>query len=229
MIEEPATMVNDRANPQQASTTTSSTSNNLISDSNGVCLLVIDRRLDLVTPMVTPLTYAGLLDEIVSIDSGFIHVQERVINPPDDEGVNGNNHKNKDETKAPNNSSIPFDDDNEGEKSKENNKVNRNIVALGVHAGDTLFEEVRDQHVEKFGTFLQNQAIALKESHQNFTSKGTQKDLHEIHQFVKQIPVRVFLLFLCSLSVKDKNYSHSFLLICVSAIRNRSSHRTYDR
>jgi len=58
-----------------------------------------------------------------------------------------------------------------------------------VHAGDTLYAEVRDQHVEKFGSFLQNQAIALKESHSNFTSKGTKKDLNEIHQFVKQIPI----------------------------------------
>ena len=60
---------------------------------------------------------------------------------------------------------------------------------LGVHAGDTLFKEVRNQHVEQFGSFLQNQAIALKESHANFTNKGTQKDLQQIHQFVKQIPV----------------------------------------
>ena len=64
------------------------------------------------------------------------------------------------------------------------------MVVLGVHAGDTLFAEVRDQHVEKFGSFLQNQAMALKESHANFTNKGTKKDLSEIHQFVKQIPVR---------------------------------------
>ena len=66
------------------------------------------------------------------------------------------------------------------------------IVSLGVHAGDTLYAEVRDQHVEKFGSFLQNQALALKESHSNFTSKGTKKDLNEIHQFVKQIPVSRF-------------------------------------
>ena len=37
---------------------------------------------------------------------------------------------------------------------------------------------------------MQNQAMALRESHANFTNKGTKKDLTEIHQFVKQIPVR---------------------------------------
>lgn len=52
---------------------------------------------------------------------------------------------------------------------------------------DTLYTEVRDQHVEKFGSFLQDQAKALKESHANFSDKN--KDLTEIHQFVKQIPI----------------------------------------
>jgi len=33
-------------------------------------MMIIDRKVDLVTPMVTPLTYEGLLDDIVGIDSG---------------------------------------------------------------------------------------------------------------------------------------------------------------
>mmetsp|Transcript_45942 Transcript_45942/g.112091 ORF Transcript_45942/g.112091 Transcript_45942/m.112091 type:complete len:882 (+) Transcript_45942:148-2793(+) len=173
----------DFANPQQASSSSSSSS--LVSDSNGVCLMVMDRRLDLVTPMVTPLTYAGLLDEVVSIDSGFIHIPERVINPPDDDDEDTSDKKIKSGSSGDN----PFDD-GDGNDSKKKTKSARNeVVALGVHAGDSLFAEVRDQHVEKFGSFLQNQAVALKESHQNFTSKGTQKNLNEIHQFVKQIPI----------------------------------------
>jgi len=36
---------------------------------------------------------------------------------------------------------------------------------------------------------LQNQAVALKESHANFTSRETKKDLDEIEKFVKQIPI----------------------------------------
>lgn len=35
-----------------------------------VAMVVIDRKVDLVTPMVTPLTYEGLLDEVVGIDCG---------------------------------------------------------------------------------------------------------------------------------------------------------------
>ena len=68
-------------------------------------------------------------------------------------------------------------------------QTNKEIVSLAVTGSDTLFAEVRDQHVEKFGSFLQNQAKALRESHANFTNKEKKKDLSEIHQFVKQIPV----------------------------------------
>ena len=117
---------------------------------NVVSMMVIDRKVDMLTPMLTPLTYEGLLDEVVGIDCGFLKVNVQVINPEDAE---------------------PED------------------VALGVNGSDALYMEVRDQHVEKFGSFLQNQAKALQQSHANFTNKEKKKDLDEIHQFVKQIPI----------------------------------------
>ena len=98
----------------------------------------------------------------------FIHVNVNMINPDDE--------VEEEEKKK---STNPF----------EPTSKKAEIVSLGVHAGDSLYAEVRDQHVEKFGSFLQNQALALRESHANFTQKGNKKDLQEIHQFVKQIPV----------------------------------------
>jgi biopolymer transport protein ExbD len=62
----------------------------------------------------------------------------------------------------------PEDDDAE----KKQSTAAEEPVALGVNGSDSLYAEVRDQHVEKFGSFLQNQAKALRESHQNFTSQG---------------------------------------------------------
>ena len=35
-----------------------------------IAMMFIDRKIDMVTPMVTPLTYEGLLDEVVGIDTG---------------------------------------------------------------------------------------------------------------------------------------------------------------
>ena len=128
------------------------TSPNISSSEEGdiVAMLVLDRKVDMVTPMLTPLTYEGLLDEVIGIDCGFMNVNVEVINP----------------------------------ESEESEKV-----SLAVTGSDTLYQEVRDQHVEKFGSFLQNQAKALQESHANFTNKEKKKDLSEIHQFVKNIPI----------------------------------------
>ena len=74
----------------------------------------------MVTPMLTPLTYEGLLDDVVGIDVGFLNINAKVINPDAEES-------------------------------------NNEDISLGAMASDTLYAEVRDQHVEKFGSFLQNQ------------------------------------------------------------------------
>lgn len=144
---------------------TYSKKNEQVEGGDVTALIIIDRKVDMVTPMLTPLTYEGLLDETLGIDCGFIQVNVNTINPEDDNDIA---HK----------------------KSKKKDDDNDQLVALGVNGSDSLYAEIRDQHVEKFGSFLQNQAIALRESHSNFTSvKGKKKDLSEIHQFVKQIPI----------------------------------------
>ena len=126
------------------------------SDGYVASMIIFDRKVDMVTPMTSPLTYEGLLDDVVGIDCGFVAVDVDTINPEDKE---------------------------------ESTNEDVGVVTLGVNASDTLYAEVRNQHVEKFGSFLQNQAMALRESHTNFTDKGKKKDLSEIHQFVKNIPV----------------------------------------
>ncbi len=147
----------------------------LMQAKSGVLAMVLmDRRLDMVTPMITPLTYEGLLDEMVGIECGHLELFEDIINPDNEE---------EEESKSSSNSNNPFDD-TPTRSTKSTTKV-----SLGVHEGDMLYAEVRDQHVEKFGSFLQNQAKALIETKANFTSKETKKDLDEIQNFVKQLPV----------------------------------------
>lgn len=132
-------------------------------ESREICaLMVLDRKVDLVTPLLTPLTYEGLIDDVLQIDAGMIHVSSDIIHPPDEEGTTS-------ETKS------------------SKNESHSNHVLLPLNDLDTLYVEVRDQHVEKFGSFLQEQAKALKNTHADFSDKN--KDLSEIHQFVKQIPI----------------------------------------
>jgi hypothetical protein len=140
-------------------------------------LLVIDRKVDLVTPLLTPLTYEGLIDEVVGIDSGYIQVEESLIDPSSGEDDEQNKEKQ---------STNPFD--NEGNVRSVSASSKSQKVAVALNGTDTLFAEVRSQHMEKFGSFLQDQAKALKERHSNFTTKKD-ADLTQIHEFVKNIPV----------------------------------------
>lgn len=132
-------------------------------------LIVIDRRIDLVTPMLTPLTYEGLIDDVLQIQvGGCVSVKKTIIEPDDD----------------------PKSDQQHQWQQKHQEEVKEDTVLLLLNDSDPLYTEVRDKHVETFGSFLQNQAKALKESHSQFTNReAAQLDLTEIHQFVKQIPV----------------------------------------
>lgn len=131
-------------------------------------LLVIDRRIDLVTPMLTPLTYEGLIDDVLHIQvGGCVSVKKTIIEPDDD-----------------------HDQQHQWQQKLQEEVKEDTTVLLSLNDSDPLYTEVRDKHVETFGSFLQNQAKALKESHSQFTNRETaQLDLTEIHQFVKQIPV----------------------------------------
>jgi hypothetical protein len=122
-------------------------------------MVILDRKIDLITPMITPLTYEGLLDDLLHIEAGIIKVETDLISPPEEASASSSANTYR----KPKHMYLPLND------------------------ADTLYTEVRDQHVEKFGSFLQEQAKALKESHSNFSDRN--KDLNEIHQFVKQIPI----------------------------------------
>lgn len=56
-------------------------------------VVLIDRNVDLVTPMCSPMTYEGLLDEILGITHGFITVDAELI--ADDDGATPNNNANR--------------------------------------------------------------------------------------------------------------------------------------
>ncbi|KAL7449429.1 hypothetical protein ACHAWC_001491, partial [Mediolabrus comicus] len=131
-------------------------------------LLVIDRKVDLVTPMLTPLTYEGLIDDVLQIQvGGCVSVKKSIVEPDDGQ-----------------------DDHNQRRRGGGRDNMNKDAkILLPLNDSDPLYTEVRDKHVEVFGSFLQNQAKALKESHSQFTNRETARDLSEIHQFVKQIPV----------------------------------------
>jgi vacuolar protein sorting-associated protein 33A len=155
------------AQPSTSSSSSYENENDIVPTSESVAAIVLfDRKIDMVSPLVTSLTYEGLLDDIVGIENGCINVNIDIVNPPEDETT---------------------DDDKERLKKKVVTTPDK-MVSLAMNDSDTMFVEIRDQHVEQFGTYLQQQAKSMQATQNDFKATGKQKELSELHQFVKQLP-----------------------------------------
>jgi hypothetical protein len=152
------------------SSSTSINRNDDESSGDVAALVILDRKVDMVTPLATPLTYEGLLDDVLGIDCGFLHIPVHTINPPDDQDESTTQGTKK-------------------QSSSSSISISNPMVALAVNSTvDSIFAAIRNQHVEQFGSFLQNQARALKAVRNDFTETGRQKNLEELKKFVKNIP-----------------------------------------
>ncbi|KAM6498628.1 ATP binding protein [Amanita muscaria] len=46
------------------------------------CLIILDRRVDMITPLLTQLTYEGLIDEVFNIRNSHVEVPASLLSPP---------------------------------------------------------------------------------------------------------------------------------------------------
>ncbi|PSS29662.1 hypothetical protein PHLCEN_2v2810 [Hermanssonia centrifuga] len=65
-------------------TTSSDSGNNLLGTISEKldCLIIIDRKADLITPMLTQLTYEGLVDELIGIKNSHVELPVSLLTPP---------------------------------------------------------------------------------------------------------------------------------------------------
>lgn len=66
-----------------SSSSSSSASSSTLSNNYGQIdsMIILDRQVDMVTPLCTQLTYEGLVDEIVGIKNSFVEVDPALTNP----------------------------------------------------------------------------------------------------------------------------------------------------
>jgi len=124
-------------------------------------LVIIDREVDFVTPLLTPLTYEGLIDEIIGIQNGYIKVNPEMVEVDGDTAPESAKEKVASKPKKP--------------------------IAIPLNSSDALFQLIRNQNIEKLGSFLQDQAKSIREAYASFR-QNKDASITEIHQFVKQIP-----------------------------------------
>ncbi|KAL8286886.1 hypothetical protein RQP46_003892 [Phenoliferia psychrophenolica] len=125
-------------------------------------LIVIDRQVDLVTPLCTQLTYEGLVDEVVGIRNAHVEVDPILLNPTPAAS-----------TSTPSSSSFGL-----GAQPPKKRKHLLNSSA------DALFAELRDKNFAVVGAILNRTARRLNDDYER---RHQAKTTTELRQFVGQL------------------------------------------
>lgn len=137
-------------------------------------MVLLDRDVDLFSAMVSPLTYEGLIDEVVGIHNGKIRVDASVLGDEKDELKLPQNIAGASAGAAPAKDTAPAH--LPGEK-----------VDICLDSSDATYADIRDLSIEQLGAYLQDRALQIKTSYSNFREKKD-ASIVEIHDFVKKIP-----------------------------------------
>ena len=127
-------------------------------------LLLMDRNADLLTPLVTQLTYEGLIDEIYNIENNNVKLPSEKFKTKDSEKGEGSS------------SSTSL-------KSLAN--PNSKITKMTLNSNEELYAKLRDQNFLAVGSILNQTAkdLAAKED-----ERHNAKSVSQLKQFVDIIP-----------------------------------------
>lgn len=141
----------------------------------------LDREVDMVSALVTPLTYEGLIDEIIGIENNRIKV---------DASIAGEEKDDNGQSMAPPSSNIIHSASTSSKSNVGGNAASSSApsrVTVILDNNDLMYGEIRNQSIERLGVILQEKAIKIRELYSNFR-ENKDATLSEIHDFVKKIP-----------------------------------------
>ncbi|SCO66682.1 vacuolar protein sorting-associated protein 33, putative [Plasmodium vivax] len=140
------------------------------------CCVIIDRRIDMVTPFCTPFTYEGLLDHLFGISNLQIEIPRYII---------FNEASKASKASTP---STPLGERRE-EGSQHHSDVLKNMMVRVKlkNSVDVLYNDIKDLNPNQVGLYLHNKASEIKET---YKEKDTLKDIEEINTFLKKIKVK---------------------------------------
>ncbi|EJD03752.1 Sec1-like protein [Fomitiporia mediterranea MF3/22] len=127
-------------------------------------LIILDRRVDMITPMITQLTYQGLIDEELGIKNSHVELPVSIVTPPNPQGASN-----------PPNTSTPAASSLVKEPKK---KYHLNA------SSDPLFGELRDLNFSSVGKTLNKHARRLDE---DYKSRLQAKTVAQLRDFVGKL------------------------------------------
>ncbi|GLB35714.1 putative STXBP unc-18 SEC1 family protein [Lyophyllum shimeji] len=137
---------------------TSSSPDTLLTPSEKIdSLIVLDRRVDMITPLLTQLTYEGLIDELIGIKNSHVELPASLLSPPAPPAASAAGPST-----SPPTSTVPLP------SLKKDAKKKHHLTTTT----DPLFEELRDLNFSSVGRKLNRVARRLDEDYRtNLQSK----------------------------------------------------------
>ncbi len=121
-------------------------------------LLLIDRSVDLITPLLTQLTYEGLIDEVFGIENTNVQL------PAD---------------------KFPVKEDQKGQAKAMSAKDQQKPRKVALNSGDALYSEIRDINFSAVGPVLSREAKRITAQYEEHKSAKT---VGEMKEFVHKLP-----------------------------------------
>lgn len=128
--------------------------------------IIIDRNVDLVTPLCTELTYEGLIDETIGIKNCFVELDASLVNPAQPTTTTKG-------TPLPPTTSTPVNTTAPTKKKK-----------YVLNSSDKLFSQLRDQNFAVVGGMLNKIAKRINE---NYEERHHAKTVAQIRDFVGRL------------------------------------------
>ncbi|CAD2090588.1 vacuolar protein sorting-associated protein 33, putative [Plasmodium vinckei lentum] len=126
--------------------------------------IIIDRRIDMVTPFCTPFTYEGLIDHIFCIENLQIEIPRYIIF---NEGANKTDAENS---------------KNRTPKGYTSNDLNNKKIRVKLNSSiDVLYNDIKDLNQNEVGVFLHKKASDIQ---QTYKEKDSLKDIGQINKFM---------------------------------------------
>ena len=125
------------------------------------CAIIIDREVDFATPLLTQLTYEGLIDEVFSIQNNLTEVDSTIVGAAAQAAVS------------------------QGASAAGESASSSRVRKIQLDSSDKLFGQLRDTNFAIVGGLLNKMARRLQS---DFESRHSSKTTAELKEFVKRLP-----------------------------------------
>ena len=171
--------VNERIDPFSMSGVGHAVANNPASMGSKIdTLFVLDREVDLVSPLLSPLTYEGLVDNLLGIQNGSVMVNESLL---------GYNQDDDDRQMGPGNDGSSAALKKNTDEGEILDLISEDLCKIVVDDSDPIFSEIRNLSIQRLGPYLQEKAVENKQRHAAFR-ENKDASISELHDFVKRMP-----------------------------------------